>query len=117
MIHLTPEILVLQYALLRETPPFKGWRLPHPEEVGFVVSRTPDLCGQFWVTDKKVPCIAVSGKAVSRIDTLTRIMAHEMIHLRQWWEGTSTEAQHNADFKKKARQVCRFHGFDPKLFV
>jgi hypothetical protein len=117
MIHLTPEMLVLSYALLKETPPFKGWRMPHPEDVGFSVSRTLTVCGQFWVDGKGTPCIAVSTAAVSRLDTLVRIMAHEMIHLQQTWEGTATNAMHNADFKRKARSVCRYHGFDPKLFV
>jgi len=110
-------MLVLQYALLRECPPFRAWKLPHPEEVEFSVSRTSNECGHFWATDKRVPCIAISGKAVSRLDTLTRIMAHEMIHLRQWWEGSATEAMHNLDFRRKARSVCKYHGFDPKLFV
>lgn len=117
MIHLTPAQLVLTYALLRETPPFKGWKLPHPDEVGFQVSRTPDVCGQFWCNESGTPCIAISSAAVSRMDTLLRIMAHEMIHLYQWVGKTHSKAFHNGEFRRKAREVCRVHGFDPKLFV
>lgn len=118
MLHLTPEMLVLSYALLRETTPFKSWKLPHPDYVGFQVSRTLDVCGQFWIDPRKqVPCIAISGAAVSRLDTLVRIMAHEMIHLKQWASKEITKGIHNARFRRRAATVCRAHGFDPKLFV
>jgi hypothetical protein len=117
MIHLTPEMLVLAYALLRETPPYKAWKLPHPDDVAFAVSRTSDACGHFGVTEKGLPCIWISSAAVSRVDTLARIMAHEMLHLQQWVSKTDSSASHNTDFKQKARKVCQLHGFDPKLFV
>ena len=38
-LRLTPEILEGAYEFLRATPPFRGWRLPHADEVEFVVSR------------------------------------------------------------------------------
>lgn len=117
MIHLTPEILSGAYSLLRETPPFRGWKIPEPDGVGFMVSRTPNICGQYWRARDGLPVIAISGAAVGRLDTLIRIMAHEMIHLVQDVKGTANSANHNADFRRKAETVCRYHGFDPKLFV
>lgn len=44
-------------------------------------------------------------------------MAHEMIHLHQHLRKTETRAQHNAEFKRLAAQVCAQHIFDPKSFA
>ena len=38
-LRLTPEIIEGSYEFLRTTPPFRGWNLPHADEVTFVVSR------------------------------------------------------------------------------
>jgi hypothetical protein len=44
-------------------------------------------------------------------------MAHEMVHLHESQVGTGANGTlHGASFYRVAAQVCRFHGFDPKLF-
>ena len=44
-LHLTPDILVGTYNLLRVTPPFRLWHLPEPEAISFVVGADPRLRG------------------------------------------------------------------------
>ena len=39
---LTPAVLAAAYEYLRATSPFKGWRLPHCDEVEFSVTRHRD---------------------------------------------------------------------------
>jgi hypothetical protein len=44
-------------------------------------------------------------------------MAHEMIHQHQQRQRTDTpNTEHNAEFMRLARAVCRHHGWDEKEF-
>jgi len=44
-------------------------------------------------------------------------MAHEMVHLHEHHAGMCREdVEHSTAFKRLADQVCKVHGFDPKLF-
>ena len=55
--------------------------------------------------------------SVGHTSTLVEKMAHETIHLAQEIAKTTTSgAEHNPDFEKRWRQVCRYHGFDPKTW-
>lgn len=116
---LTPEMLISAYELLRTTTPFKGWHLPDPDYVHFRVGRF-EHAGEYRHMGLDDPNgshqITLSERSVNHLSTLTRIMAHEMIHLYQNISGRETRGQHNADFKKLAARVCRHHEFDPQLF-
>jgi hypothetical protein len=116
---LTPEILEAAYEFLRCTPPFKGWKLPQGEEVEFVVSRLQDREGDHTTyrgTSDHV--IRVSSKRIGHTTSLVVVMAHEMIHAKQAVAKTFTaNAEHNAEFRRLATNVCKLHGFDPKTFV
>lgn len=117
MIHLTPQLLVFTYEALRETQPFKRWGLPHSDEVAFTVSKHPRDGANFWRSDDGDLCIAVSGEIIGRLDSLIPFMAHELVHMRLLLEGDKDWAVHGKSFKAKAREVCRAHEFDYKLFI
>lgn len=114
-LRLTPDMLAAAYDLLRETPPFKRWRLPPSDEVGFHVVRDPRIHADFGA-ENGMPIIRVSENGAGYAVSLLAALAHEAIHLHQWRRKLDKGGEHNADFKKRARQVCRAHGFDPKTF-
>lgn len=110
---LTPDTLAAAYDYLRTTPPFKGWRLPPADEVGFHVVVDPSYSADFSMQDG-LPLIRVSVANNGLTTTLLATMAHEMIHLRQHMTGD--REHHGPRFKRAAARICRVHGFDPKVF-
>lgn len=116
---LTPRILAGAYEYLRTTPPFLRWKLPPAEEVEFHVLQTKLLEADHTVyerTDEHV--IRVSAGKIGFTSNLMPAMAHEMIHARQVISKTETpNTTHNAEFHRLAKLVCRYHGWDYKLFV
>ena len=118
-LRLTPDIIEGAYEFLRMTPPFRGWRLPPADEVEFVVARHRRYLGYHRGLRHKVNSheIGISDSCVGHTNTLLRTMAHEMIHQYQQRKRTETSnTEHNAQFHKLARQVCRYHGWDEKEF-
>ncbi len=116
-LHLTPQILEAAYELLRATPPFTRWRLPHADDVEFHVTREVGTLGTYDHDKKRgVRRITVSSNNISQLSTLIPIMAHEMVHLVQDLQGRLSEGGHNAHFRKLARMVCVKHGFDQRFF-
>ncbi len=108
---ITPELLEATYDFLRQTPPFKSWRLPPGDEVKFGVMRKVDTRGDHEHRNGQ-HMIRVSSANTGCTDALLRVMAHEMVHV-----GCPRErAMHGVAFLKRARAVCRYHGFDPLLF-
>ena len=113
---LTPHMLAAAYEYLRSTPPFRGWKLPHADEVKFTVNRHPSDLGA--CQGGPTCTIEISSVTVGHTDTMLRTMAHEMIHLRQFLHGEETRnSMHNRDFRRKSGQVCRYHGWDVRVFV
>lgn len=118
-LHLTPELLERAYEYLRASRPFRNWKLPEADELGFEVSRHKDRYGHMhgYVRSPDAD-IAISECSVGSSTTLIEKMAHEMIHLKQHVHKTETaNTQHNAEFKRLARVVCAEHMFDFKDFV
>ena len=111
---LTKDLLRGAYDFLRMTPPFKKWKLPPGEIVKFVVTRSPTVQGDH-ILVKGVHTIRVSCKKVGATSTLMELMAHEMVHVKCDRDGVKSE--HGADFKRAARLVCKYHGFDEASFV
>ena len=111
---LTPIILEAAYGFLRDTPPFYRWGLPPEAEVTFRLGKVKWERGYYqW---DKGHIIGISGVCVGWTDALVRTIAHEMIHLYQCVRKTDTRAEHNAEFRRLAKIVCRYHGFDPLEF-
>jgi hypothetical protein len=70
--------------------------------------------------DKRSPNaeIALSETSIGSSAKLIEKMAHEMIHYYQHVRRRETaNTEHNAEFKRLAREVCRIHLFDFKDFV
>lgn len=117
MLPITPAMLAAAYDFLRSTPPFRRWRLPPADEVQFHVTREPFKFGTHEF-DGQEHIIGISERRVGHTYTLFITMAHEMIHAYQAISKTETKgAEHNAAFRRIARCVCRYHGFDPREFV
>jgi hypothetical protein len=111
LLPLTPERLAGVYEMLRSFPPFCRWRLPHFSEVKFHVAKTDQWHAAWWI-DGDRHNVEVSEKKHGRIDSLIESMAHEMIHIRQRVNKTETKGEHNAEYKRLAKQVCKAFGFD-----
>jgi hypothetical protein len=112
----TRDTLRAAYNFLCETPPFDRWNLPDGEEVEFVVIKSKTDAGWHKIENGK-DYIACSSETIGRTHSLIELMAHEMVHLHQRRIGTETPGTvHNRAFKLLAAQVCRNHGYDPKLF-
>jgi hypothetical protein len=113
---LDPDMLEATYNFLKCTPPFKRFKLPDSDDVIFTVGFKHNVLGEYrWFDHQHT--ITISGRCIGYTDGLIETMAHEMIHL--YLEHTNQESYNNAHsmlFRKIAKQVCRYHGFDPKRF-
>lgn len=115
MIRLTPHMIAGAYDFLRECQPFKAWKLPEPDLIEFRTVRDSGCYGYFQFN--KVPIIGINDTGVGHTDSLIKIVAHEMIHMHQYFARLETAgAVHNANFRKLADRVCRIHGWDSKMF-
>lgn len=115
-LHFTADTLRAAYNFLNETPPFNKWNLPDGEDVEFVVIRSKTDAGWHKIENGR-NVIAASSVCIGRTESLVELMAHEMVHAHQRSMGTETSGvTHNRAFELLAAQVCRHHGFDPKLF-
>lgn len=115
---LTQERLRAVYASLQQFPPFTRMRLPAAGKVKFRVRRTKALDGEYaryCGTDEHF--IEVSELRNGHWNTVGQTMAHEMIHLHQARAKTETRGQHNADFQRLAKIICRRFGWDFKQFI
>jgi hypothetical protein len=115
-LRLTPDLLAAGYDFLRQTGPFKGWKLPEGDEIGFAVIADPKVYADFGTDEKGIPIIRVSTAKNGHTQTILATLGHEMIHLHQHLKGLTRGGEHNADFWKRAKRVCALHGFDPKTF-
>ena len=114
---LSPPILRAAYEYLRTTPPFNRWSLPEGGEVEFLVIKTRDRYADHCLyTETGKHVIRVSSGVIGYSASLIAAMAHEMVHAKQAVAKTETRAQHNAEFHRLAKLVCKYHGFDPKTF-
>lgn len=112
---LTPTTLEASYEFLKALLPFRRWKLPHVDEIEFRVTASEAIHGRY-LDGQRHHVISVSAALTGHLVTLLETMAHEMIHLAQALDGTDSENEHNPDFKRRAKLVCRTHGFDPKSF-
>ena len=114
---LNKETLAAAYDYLCTTPPFNKWNLPESDDVVFCVGSHPGLRGWYKIDDKGRHVITISRRCIGNSTSLISTMAHEIVHLYQRDTRIETPgAEHNAAFKKLAKQVCCYHGFDPLLF-
>jgi hypothetical protein len=113
--HLTPDMMERAYDYLRETPPFKAWRMPESDDLDFHVLATPRIHGDCGY-DKGRVFIRLSTAMVGCTLNLIATMAHEMIHAEQWRRKVKARNDHDAFFRRAADRACSWHGFDRKTF-
>lgn len=115
---LTVEMLRAAYDYVRTTPPFNRWNLPPSEVVTFKIGRMADIRGlHVYEFDTDKHSITISEVCVGRTSSLMEAMAHEMVHVHQQAAKTpGRRSEHGAEFRKFAARVCKYHGFDLKLF-
>jgi len=115
---LTEKRLAAVYECLRAFAPFCGWKLPPADKVQFIVAKTRNYVAahcKYAYTDHHI--IEVSEKMVGHFDGLAVAMAHEMIHMHQKIRRTTTpNTEHNAEWHKMAKRICRRFGWDEKAF-
>lgn len=116
---LNTDNLPAAYEYLRACEPFRRWGLPEADEVPFKVTRHRDRYGHMWGDKRSANAeIALSEANIGSSNKLIEKMGHEMIHFHQHLRRSETPGtQHNAEFRRLARQVCRIHGWDFKDFV
>jgi hypothetical protein len=112
---LTPIILRGAYEFLLCTPPFRSLKLPGAEWVQFRVTRHRDQEGDHFVKDGLKHVLRVSSRTIGHTQSLLMVMGHEMLHVHQEVEGV--RSHHNPEFCRLAHRVCRYHGWDPKVFI
>lgn len=112
---LTPDVLRGAYDYLNETEPFRRWNLPSGEDVVFHITRSRNDRGLYWFENGRHN-IAISTGCIGWTLSLMEVMAHELIHLHEQANRACGRGEHSAAFNRWAAQVCRIHGFDPKLF-
>ena len=120
---LNPDRLRLAYELLAECPPFDEWNLPHGEDVHFRVSRSRKDYGhhQVTMTDdwRRVHHVVLSSWNVTSLETLMRVMAHEMVHVHEQANNVCSPHEstlHTEAFCLFADQVCKSLGFNRDVF-
>lgn len=111
--HVTPELLEAAYTFLRATPPFNKWRLPQADDVEFHVIGTTNKFGDCQ-TIGDTHIIRASNSLIGCLRTLLETVAHEMVHA--YCDRNGVKSDHGREFKRFAKQVCDFHGFDVKSF-
>ncbi len=119
MIDLHPKHMEAAYLLLCTIRPFCDYSLPHADDVEFHVVRDKKLLGWHVKRSNKdqTNIIAISHRGVGHLDSLMRVLGHEMIHLAQERSGTASRSMHNAEFHRMAKDVCDSLGWDLRQFV
>lgn len=113
---LNREMVEAAYEYIRTTPPFRNWNLPEPEDIRFRVVKDRTRRGFYRRDRDNVPTIYVSSASIGYSHNLIETVSHETIHLHEDRLGILGPAEHSLAFQRFAKQVCAFHGFDPKLF-
>ena len=110
--NITPHHIAAVYDMLRAFKPFSGWKLPEAESVGFHIKPLKDYGEYFYESGHH---IVISNKLTDAVLSLMEVVAHEMIHLRQ--VELKRPPNHNKDFRRMAKAVCREFLWDVKRFI
>jgi len=112
--HITPEMVEAAYELARTMPPFRGWKLPHPDHLEFGILTTKERFGHFRWHNEGQHELSFSASCIGSSDVLMRTMMHELCHFEAHRRGYRGE--HGGTWRELANQVCRIHHLDPKAF-
>jgi len=112
----TPTQCAAVYDCLRAFEPFRALRLPESDEVEFHVRPRRDAFGEY-VQNDVAHSITISSRLIGSFEALAQVVAHEMLHLAQAEKGTHSRAEHNAEFIRLAKVVCRQMLWDEPAFI
>lgn len=114
----TPTMLAAAYVYLRETQPFKAWKLPPADKVRFGVCNSKKYFGyyRYWHEGRALQHeIALSVLKVRSPQNVLMTMAHEMTHLHQRTaarrDGKRRSVSHSPEFWQMASEICAVHGW------
>jgi hypothetical protein len=114
---LVPRHLEAAYIFLSSLEPIRGWKLPPAEEIAFRVIRSKAYRGFHVHTSMSAHEIQISSHCARYPDSLLKVVAHEMLHLKQRLHKEETHnTQHNMAFVKWGDRICAAFGWDPGLF-
>jgi hypothetical protein len=114
----TPARLRAIYVMLQHVPPFDRWNLPPVGNIKFEILRDETL-GEFSLDERDRFCVGINADTHTTLAQVVETMAHELVHIRQEQLGRlpfDHAKQHNAEFRRMARHVCRALGFDVQRF-
>ena len=112
---LTPAILKQIYITLSICEPFNKWKLPLADEINFVVDDDMEAMGTYYYDDgeKYAHTITISKARCGFIETVIRVMAHEMIHASRHDTVTDAWMKHDKTFRRRAHMIGTTLGYDP----
>jgi len=114
-LHITPAIIEAAYVLICETPPFRRWKLPSPDDLEFYAVPLPDNDqGELMKKQDGKYRITVNPNRHKTLRSMLETLAHEVAHIRQ--DQLGKKDHHGKSFQKLARQICTIHLFDEGQF-
>ncbi len=110
---ITSDDLSKIYDLLVVLPPFKSLNLPCSATVAFEVNRSRMMQGEY---DGDPHTIKVSSFFCETWNDVIETVAHEMVHLVCERSGHHNHPDHDKQFRKLAREVCKQFGWKVESF-
>lgn len=105
--------LVAAYEYLARIKPFSSWKLPVSNAVEFEINRSQMLQGEY---SPDPHTIKVSSEHCKTHQAVLETVAHEMVHLHLERAGGYGHLDHDKDFQKCAKAVCKAFGWKTKGF-
>lgn len=110
---ITPADLENCYRFLVTLKPFNDWQLPDPIKIDFIVNRSEQVQGEY---DTDPHTIKVSSYFCTTWNDVIETVAHEMVHLACEKAGHYKHADHDPQFRRLARKVCKTFGWPMEGF-
>lgn len=115
-LHITPGILVKIYELLKLTPPFNRWDLPHSDDIEFhATTISENAQGEYFFKNGR-HVLRVNPQRHKTLFSAIFTLAHEVCHLREYVLGHRKTGRHGWMFNKLANSVCQRHVWDRGQF-
>lgn len=115
-IPITLELVESVYNMLRETPPFKRWKLPDVDSVHITINASIDKAGEYRLESDDTHHILISSRHHETLNSLIVTTAHEMCHLYEVLKGARHDVKHSSIFRRAADSICKHHKFDRLTF-
>lgn len=115
-VKITPAIVQATYARFCVVSPFRGWHLPTPEDMKFIVTKHPTKRGDYAHRNGRHE-LRVSAAVHDTLHALDMTVAHEMCHVKEMIDGVwRNDVAHSAYFCRLADRVCKVLLYDRGQF-